>query len=64
MEYLCQEVLPFINQLETSETTEGNHSSLILDLLMVLCDLLPHAGEVENIPTKISTVHSKLLVSD
>ena len=63
--YLCQEVLPFINQLGTeSEIEDDTGSSLALDLLKISAELLHFAGNLEDIEEKVATVYSKLTVSN
>lgn len=40
-----------------------NNGALVLEVLKILAELVPHAGNVEEIANKITVIYDKLLVS-
>lgn len=61
VEYMWREVVPALDILQAGATEANNNAALILDLLKVMAELVPNAGEVENLGAKITAIYKKLL---
>lgn len=63
VEYMWKEVLPVLDQIESTLTESGTQGAHILDLLKIIAELTPHAGNLEDVPGKVLVVYERLLVS-
>lgn len=63
VEYMWREVVPALDHLESAVADGGNNAALILDLLKIMAELVPHAGGMEDIGLKVLAIYDKLLVS-
>ncbi|XP_045622396.1 apoptosis inhibitor 5 [Procambarus clarkii] len=61
VEYMWREVVPALDHLEGAVTDGSNNAALILDLLKIIAELVPHAGNLEDISAKIMAIFDKLL---
>lgn len=55
--YFCSQVLPDLSQVKSNE--EG--TDLQLDMLKLLAEMSSHCGDLDDIPSKLGTLFSKLL---
>ncbi|XP_076033839.1 apoptosis inhibitor cassowary [Oratosquilla oratoria] len=53
VEYMCREVMPMLDQL--------GDNSMTLDILKIMAELVPHAGNLEEIENKVDTIFVRLL---
>lgn len=60
---MWKEVLPVLDQIESTLTESGTQGAGILDLLKIIAELVPHAGNLEDVPGKVHVVFERLLVS-
>lgn len=60
---MWREVVPALDHLE-AVTDGGSSTTLILDLLKVIAELVPHAGNIEDISTKVTAIYDKLQVGE
>ncbi|XP_063877428.1 apoptosis inhibitor 5-like [Scylla paramamosain] len=61
VEYLWKEVLPVLDQIETTLSEGGSQGTPILDVLKIVAELIPHAGNLEDVPGKVLVIFFKLL---
>ncbi|XP_047475372.1 apoptosis inhibitor 5-like [Penaeus chinensis] len=61
VEYMWREVVPALDHLESAVADGGNNAALILDLLKIMAELVPHAGSIEDIGLKVLAIYDKLL---
>lgn len=59
---MWREVVPALDHLESAVADGGNNAALILDLLKIMAELVPHAGSIEDIGLKVLAIYDKLLV--
>lgn len=59
---MWREVVPALDHLESTVADGGNNAALILDLLKIMAELVPHAGSIEDIGLKVLAIYDKLLV--
>ena len=52
-----------LDQIETTLLEGGSQGTPILDVLKIVAELIPHAGNLEDVPGKVLVVFFKLLVS-
>lgn len=63
VEYMWKEVLPVLDQIEAALNESSTQGAHILDLLKIIAELTPHAGNLEDVPGKVLVVYERLLVS-
>lgn len=61
VEYMWREVVPALDHLEAALTDSGNSAALILDLLKIIAELVPHAGNIDDVGAKVMAIYDKLL---
>ncbi|XP_050712068.1 apoptosis inhibitor 5-like [Eriocheir sinensis] len=61
VEYMWKEVLPVLDQIESTLAGSGTQGANILDLLKIIAELTPHAGNLEDVPGKVLVVYERLL---
>ncbi|KAG7155319.1 apoptosis inhibitor 5-like [Homarus americanus] len=61
VEYMWREVVPALDHLEAAVPDGPSNASLILDLLKIIAELVPHAGNLEDIGGKVVAIFDKLL---
>ena len=60
---MWKEVLPVLEQIETTLSEGGSQGTNILDVLKIIAELVPHAGNIEDVAGKVVVIFEKLLVS-
>ncbi|KAL7642449.1 UNVERIFIED_CONTAM: hypothetical protein RMT77_007010 [Armadillidium vulgare] len=63
VEYMCHEVMPFIDQVDCEKMTEEGHgaASITLELLRTFAELISYADNLEDVEDKVNTVFAQLL---
>ncbi|KAG0723951.1 Apoptosis inhibitor 5-A [Chionoecetes opilio] len=61
VEYMWKEVVPVVEQIETTLSEGGSQGAQILDLLKIIAELVPNAGNLEDVAAKVLVVFEKLL---
>lgn len=61
VEYMWKEVLPVLDQIESTLSESSSQGVNILDLLKIIAELIPHAGNLEDVAGKVLVVFDKLL---